>query len=107
MVAAGEEIEDLMTLCRADITTKNPNRVKRYLKNFDLVEEKMKTVMSKDSAKTFQSPIRGKEIMEIFKIKEGKLVGELKKSVEDAILEGVIDNTYNSAKQFLIDKKLS
>ena len=107
MVAAGEEIEDLMTLCRADITTKNPNRVKRYLKNFDLVEEKMKTVMSKDSAKTFQSPVRGKEIMEIFKIKEGKLVGELKKSVEEAILEGVIEDTYNSAKQFLIDKKLS
>ena len=107
MVAAGEEIEDLMTLCRADITTKNPNRVKRYLKNFDLVEQKMKTVMSKDSAKTFQSPVRGKEIMEIFKIKEGKLVGELKKSVEEAILEGVIENTHNSAKQFLIDKKLS
>ena len=107
MVAAGEEIEDLMILCRADITTKNPNRVKRYLKNFDLVEQKMKTVMSKDSAKSFQSPIRGREIMEIFKIKEGKLVGELKKSVEEAILEGVIENTYNSAKQFLIDKKLS
>ena len=53
MVAAGEEIEALMTLCRADITTKNPNRVKRYLKNFDLVEEKMKTVMDKDSAKKF------------------------------------------------------
>jgi poly(A) polymerase len=107
MVAAGEEIEDLMTLCRADITTKNPNRVKRYLKNFDLVEEKMKTVMDKDSAKTFQSPIRGKEIMKIFKIKEGKPVGELKKSVEEAILEGVIENTYDAAKQFLIDKKLS
>ena len=107
MVAAGEEIEDLMILCRADITTKNPNRVKRYLKNFDLVEQKMKTVMSKDSAKSFQSPVRGKEIMEIFKIKEGKLVGELKKSVEEAILEGVIENTYNSAKQFLIEKKLS
>ena len=107
MVAAGEEIEDLMTLCRADITTKNPNRVKRYLKNFDLVEEKMKTVMNKDSAKTFQSPIRGNEIMKIFKIKEGKPVGELKKSVEEAILEGVIENTYDAAKQFLIDKKLS
>ena len=107
MVAAGEEIEDLMILCRADITTKNPNRVKRYLKNFDFVEQKMKTVMSKDSAKSFQSPVRGKEIMEIFKIKEGKLVGELKKSVEEAILEGVIENTYNSAKQFLIEKKLS
>ena len=107
MVAAGEEIEDLMTLCRADITTKNPNRVKKYLKNFDLVEEKMKTVMDKDSAKTFQSPIRGNEIMKIFKIKEGKPVGELKKSVEEAILEGVIENTYDAAKQFLIDKKLS
>ena len=67
--------------------------VKRYLKNFDLVEEKMKTVMDKDSAKRFQSPIRGKEIMKIFNIKEGKLVGELKKSVEEAILDGLKAST--------------
>ena len=105
MVSAGSEIDDLMTLCRADITTKNPKLVKRYLRNFDLVEDRMKVVLNKDSAKKFQSPVRGLEIMEIFNIKEGKKVGELKKSIEDAILDGVIKNTYEDAKQFLLEQK--
>ena len=105
MVSAGSEIDDLMTLCRADITTKNPKLVKRYLRNFDLVEDRMKVVLNKDSAKKFQSPVRGLEIMEIFNIKEGKKVGELKKSIEDAILDGVINNTYEDAKQFLLEQK--
>jgi len=105
MVSAGPEIDDLMTLCRADITTKNPKLVKRYLRNFDLVEDRMKVVLNKDSAKKFQSPVRGLEIMEIFNIKEGKKVGELKKSIEDAILDGVINNTYEDAKQFLLEQK--
>ena len=105
MVSAGSEIDDLMTLCRADITTKNPKLVKRYLRNFDLVEDRMKVVLNKDSAKKFQSPVRGLEIMEIFNIEEGKKVGELKKSVEDAILDGVINNTYEDAKQFLLEQK--
>ena len=105
MVSAGSEIDDLMTLCRADITTKNPKLVNRYLRNFDLVEDRMKVVLNKDSAKKFQSPVRGSEIMEIFNIKEGKKVGELKKSIEDAILDGVIRNTYEDAKQFLIEQK--
>ena len=94
-----------MTLCRADITTKNPKLVKRYLRNFDLVEDRMKVVLNKDSAKKFQSPVRGLEIMEIFNIEEGKKVGELKKSIEDAILDGVINNTYEDAKQFLLEQK--
>ena len=81
MVSAGPEIDDLMTLCRADITTKNPKLVNRYLRNFNLVEDRMKVVLNKDSAKKFQSPVRGLEIMEIFNIKEGKKVGELKKSI--------------------------
>ncbi len=94
-----------MTLCRADITTKNPKLVKKYLRNFDLVEERMKVVLNKDSAKKFQSPVRGLEIMEIFNIKEGKRVGELKKFIEDAILDGVINNTYEDAKRFLLEQK--
>ena len=105
MVSAGDEIQDLMILCRADITTKNPKMVKKYLKNFDIVEDKMKTVLNKDSAKIFQSPVRGKEIMEIFKIKEGKQVGIFKKEVEEAILEGEIENTYDAAKRYLLDRK--
>ena len=105
MVSAGDEIQDLMILCRADITTKNPKTVKKYLKNFDIVEDKMKVVLDKDSAKKFQSPIRGKEIMKIFKINEGKQVGIFKKAVEEAILEGTIENTYNAAKRFLLDQK--
>ena len=105
MVSAGAEIQDLMILCRADITTKNPKAVKKYLKNFDIVENKMKVVLDKDSAKKFQSPIRGKEIMKIFKINEGKQVGIFKKAVEEAILEGTIKNTYNAAKRFLLDQK--
>jgi hypothetical protein len=105
MVSAGNEVQDLMILCRADITTKNPKTVKKYLKNFDIVEEKMKFVLDKDSAKKFQSPIRGKEIMEIFKINEGKQVGIFKKAVEEAILEGTIENTYNAAKRFLLNQK--
>ena len=64
-----------------------------------------KVVLDKDSAKKFQSPIRGKEIMEIFKINEGKQVGIFKKAVEEAILEGTIENTYNAAKRFLLDQK--
>lgn len=105
MVSAGDEIQDLMILCRADITTKNPKTVKKYLKNFDIVEDKMKVVLDKDSAKKFQSPIRGKDIMQIFKINEGKQVGIFKKAVEEAILEGTIENTYNAAKRFLLDQK--
>ena len=105
MVSAGGEIQDLMILCRADITTKNPKTVKKYLKNFDIVEDKMKVVLDKDSAKKFQSPIRGKEIMKIFKINEGKQVGIFKKAVEEAILEGTIENTYDAAKRFLLNQK--
>ena len=105
MVSAGDEIQDLMILCRADITTKNPKKIKKYLKNFDIVEDKMKVVLDKDSAKKFQSPIRGKDIMQIFKINEGKQVGIFKKAVEEAILEGTIENTYNAAKRFLLDQK--
>ena len=106
MVSAGNELKDLMVLCRADITTKNPRLVKRYLKNFDIVEQKMQVVLDKDSAKKFQSPVRGIEIMEIFGLEEGKEVGLIKKSIEEAILDGVIENTHQAAMKFLKDYKI-
>ncbi len=105
MVSAGDELEDLMILCRADITTKNPRLVNKYLNNFDIVEQKMKVVLDKDSAKKFQSPIRGHEIMKIFGIEEGKEIGVIKKSIEESILEGDIENTYEAAKKYLMNYK--
>ena len=105
MVAAGEDLEDLMILCRADITTKNPKRVKRYLKNFEKVEEKMANVNKKDKMVAFQSPVRGDEIMSICGLKEGTKVGVIKKAIEEAILEGLIDNTHSQALDYLIKIK--
>ena len=105
MVAAGEDLEDLMILCRADITTKNPKRVKRYLKNFEKVEEKMANVNKRDEMVAFQSPVRGDEIMSICGLKEGTKVGVIKKAIEEAILEGLIDNTHSQALDYLIKMK--
>ena len=105
MVLAGDDLNDLMTLCRADITTKNPNKVKRYLNNFKKVEEKMKNVLKLDSMKAFQSPVRGREIMSICQIPESKTVGEIKSAIENAILEGEIDNTYEASLNYLMKIK--
>ena len=105
MVAAGEDIHELMTLCRADITTKNPKLVKRYIGNFERVEERMKDVKEIDKMKEFQSPVKGKEIMKIFELKPGKEVGRIKSAVEDAILNGDIENTYEDAKNYLLTNK--
>ena len=105
MVAAGEDLEDLMILCRADITTKNPKRVKRYLKNFEKVEEKMANVNKRDEMVAFQSPVRGDEIMSVCGLKEGTKVGVIKKAIEEAILEGLIDNTHSQALDYLIKVK--
>ena len=105
MVAAGEDLDDLMTLCRADITTKNPKRIKQYLKNFEKVENKMENVIEIDSLKTFQSPVRGNEIMSICSLTEGRKVGEIKDTIEEAILDGKIDNSYEAAKDYLIKIK--
>mgnify|MGYP001361620667 FL=1 len=105
IVAAGDELKDLMTLCRADITTKNAKMVKKYLNNFNIVEQKMDTVLDKDSAEQFQSPIRGKEIMKIFGLSEGREIGLIKKFVEEAILDGEIKNTYEDAKKYLANYK--
>ena len=101
MVAAGHDIDDLMTLCRADITTKNPNKVNKYMKNFERVDSLMKDVKERDLFSQFQSPVRGKEIMELFNLEEGKKVGNLKKEIEEAILDGKIDNNYDDALNYL------
>jgi len=105
LVQAGDEIDDLMTLCRADITSGNPQRVKQHLANFDLVTEKMKRVEEKDRMRAFQSPVRGDEIMELCKIKPGPVVGKLKKMLEEAILEGQIPNEHDAAYEYLLKIK--
>ena len=105
IVAAGDELKDLMTLCRADITTKNAKMVKKYLNNFNIVEQKIEAVLDKDSVEKFQSPIRGDEIMKIFGLSEGKEIGLIKKFLEEAILDGEIKNTYEDAKKYLVNYK--
>ena len=105
MVSAGEDIDDLMILCRADITTKNPKKVKRYLNNFERVEEMVQNVKLRDEMKAFQSPVRGAEIMEIFNLKPGREVGKIKTAIEEAILDGKIENEYESAYEFMMNLK--
>ena len=101
IVDAGEEIDDLMKLCRADITTKNPKNITKYLGNFDRVEKRMNEVIEIDKLKAFQSPVRGDEIMKMFDLDPGKEVGKIKTMVEDAIINGEIRNDYSSAMSFL------
>mgnify|MGYP006421969145 FL=1 len=101
---AGNDIEDLMTLCDADITSKNINKVKKYLNNFQLVRKKLKIVEQKDQIRNFQPPINGIEIMQLFNIKAGKEIGILKKSIKDAILDGKIENNRNEALKFIYKK---
>lgn len=101
MVTSGEETDDLLTLCRADITSKNPERVKRYMGNFERVEKFMQDVVERDKLKAFQSPVRGDEIMKICDLKEGKKVGQIKFAIEEAILDGKIENTHEAALEYL------
>jgi putative nucleotidyltransferase with HDIG domain len=105
MAEAHEHIDDLMMLCRADITTKNPKKVKKYMGNFERVEMLMKDVKLRDEMRAFQSPIRGEEIMEVFSMKAGRDVGKIKKAIEEAILDGDIDNEYDAAYSFMIKNK--
>jgi len=105
LVQAGDEVDDLMMLCRADITSGNPKRVKKHLANFDFVNKRMKEVEEKDRMRAFQSPVRGDEIMAICGIGPGPLVGKLKKTLEEAIVEGRIPNEHDAAYDHLLKIK--
>ena len=99
---AGEDLEGLMILCRADITSKNGEKVKRYLRNFDVVEEKLKEVEASDKLRQFQPVITGEMIMETFGLEPSREVGILKIAVREAIIEGIIENTLESGMPFLL-----
>ncbi|MGB9664870.1 MAG: CCA tRNA nucleotidyltransferase [Ignavibacteria bacterium] len=101
IVAAGEDLEDLITLCRCDITSKNPEKVKTFQKNYDLVVQKIHDVIERDKLRAFQSPVRGEEIMKIFNLPPCKGVGIIKDRIENAILEGEIPNTYEAAINYI------
>lgn len=105
IVQAGDDLQDLITLCRADITSKNPQKVEKYLANYEAVMQKVLEVREKDRLRAFQSPVRGDEIMKICNLKPSKKVGEIKKAIEDAILDGIIENSYEAALEYLMKIK--
>ena len=105
MAEAKDDIDDLMILCRADITTKNPIKVKKYMGNFEKVEKLMQDVKLRDEMRKFQSPINGEEIMKIFDLKPGKIVGQFKNAIEEAILDGKIPNEYDASYDYMLKIK--
>ncbi|MDQ6476968.1 HD domain-containing protein [Dyadobacter sp. LHD-138] len=104
LVEAGEDIEALMKLCRADITSKNPDKVKRFLHNFDIVEQKLKDLEERDKLRSFQPVITGEIIIETFGLKPSREVGIMKEIIREAILEGIIPNEYEQAYAFMVEE---
>ncbi len=101
---AGEDLEDLFTLCKSDITTKNNTKQNKFKKNYEYVAEKIKQVEEKDKVRNFQPPITGEEIMALFNLKPSREIGILKEKVKEAILEGEIENNHEQAKNFVIQE---
>ena len=104
-VQAGDALDDLFTLCKADITTKNATRAERYLRNYEVVRAKVLDVQQRDNLRAFQSPVRGEEIMALTGLGPSRTVGYLKYMLEEAILDGLIPNDYEAAKAYLVANK--
>ena len=101
---AGDDIDDLMLLCEADITSKNEVRKQRFLDNFKLVRQKLKDLEEKDRIRNFQPPVDGAEIMKVFNLQPCREIGSLKSSIKDAILDGIIPNEHDAAFEFMLKK---
>lgn len=100
---ASDDIDDLMLLVEADITSKNPNKVRKYLDNYVLVRNKLKELEEKDRIRNFQSPVDGALIMQVFDLKPSREIGEIKKAIKEAIIEGEIANDFDEAYKFMIE----